>query len=559
LKAPPKNAEQRALYNAPLPTPPYDPFGEDDPTTKPPVFIMDEDGEPTDKVVVSRKNVIFGWGWNGFGELGTGDDLPRLSPIRIDSMLPADTMIIRAGTHHSIALTSGYAATVREDIQRAGGYGPYLRRMQEAYEHELEEDEKRLQAFQDNADDDDEEINFDSDDDSDDDNKKTEDDEGAKSKPQAKEPRAEPSELSEIGQMCLKLAAVPIKKEMEYARLDSSLLFTPQAFVPNQPGLMLDPPKPTPVVSTDASVVSDDASQNSQLQSSSLSLFKKPKQLPLKVRKWHSQEAVAPRDFSMGTYCLDTPLESDKGRWPPVRGSYQAIYSCNICKLERICMVCARLCHASHHVRVTLARKIDLQGPCDCGVPVVVEEDYTKKKKGKNKKVSGGPAAERAAKNEANSLARARALGMTQYVNRCRCQGTLERKVFDKYIDELDGCVRLRQLETMMLDMHKTEEEDEIEREYKRTGKRPTSKKPDFDMQDAREAEEQLSVLVNGIPDENVELDPLYDPLDSDEPIPYMMFHDWKKKHAELKKSRAAIELGGDETEAAAEAEVPSS
>ena len=35
----------------------------------------------------------------------------------------------------------------------------------------------------------------------------------------------------------------------------------------------------------------------------------------------HPQESVAPRDVSMGTYCLDTPLASDKDRWPPVRGS----------------------------------------------------------------------------------------------------------------------------------------------------------------------------------------------------------------------------------------------
>lgn len=58
----------------------------------------------------------------------------------------------------------------------------------------------------------------------------------------------------------------------------------------------------------------------------------------------------------------------------------------------------------------------------------------------------GGPAAERNAKSHESSSNRAASLGMKKYVNRCRCQGTLERKVFDKYIDDLDGCIRLRQV-----------------------------------------------------------------------------------------------------------------
>ena len=39
--------------------------------------------------VVPRSNELYGWGWNGFGELGTGDELPHLSPVRIESILPA--------------------------------------------------------------------------------------------------------------------------------------------------------------------------------------------------------------------------------------------------------------------------------------------------------------------------------------------------------------------------------------------------------------------------------------------------------------------------------------
>ena len=36
----------------------------------------------------------------------------------------------------------------------------------------------------------------------------------------------------------------------------------------------------------------------------------------------------------------------------------------------------------------------------------------------------------------------------------CTLQGTLERRIFDKYVDPLDGKIRCRQLETVLLDMH---------------------------------------------------------------------------------------------------------
>ena len=41
---------------------------------------------------------------------------------------------------------------------------------------------------------------------------------------------------------------------------------------------------------------------------------KEVNEVPRFARKWHAQEAVAPRDFSMGAYCLDTPHNSDKDR-----------------------------------------------------------------------------------------------------------------------------------------------------------------------------------------------------------------------------------------------------
>jgi hypothetical protein len=98
---------------------------------------------------------------------------------------------------------------------------------------------------------------------------------------------------------------------------------------------------------------------------------------------------VAPRDFSLGAYCLDTPHAGaqDKGRVPPLRGSYQAVYHCQICRLTRICLVCARHCHASHAVSVHLKRLVDVGGPCDCGCPPPPPEPASKKK---GAKVNGG-------------------------------------------------------------------------------------------------------------------------------------------------------------------------
>ena len=56
----------------------FDPFGKDDPTTFPPAFVVNDKGEATDKMVPPRANELYAWGWNGFGELGIGDELPRL-------------------------------------------------------------------------------------------------------------------------------------------------------------------------------------------------------------------------------------------------------------------------------------------------------------------------------------------------------------------------------------------------------------------------------------------------------------------------------------------------
>lgn len=79
----------------------------------------------------------------------------------------------------------------------------------------------------------------------------------------------------------------------------------------------------------------------------------------------------------------------------------------------------------------------------------------------------------------------------------CNLQGTLERRIFDKYVDPLDGKIRCRQLETVLLDMH-TEAANEMDAaEEKASGDAPkASKKAEFDPQDAREAEEALGALV---------------------------------------------------------------
>jgi hypothetical protein len=46
-------------------------------------------------------------------------------------MLPASTLAVAAGSHHSLVLTAGYAVRIKEDNQRPfKGYGPYCKKIE---------------------------------------------------------------------------------------------------------------------------------------------------------------------------------------------------------------------------------------------------------------------------------------------------------------------------------------------------------------------------------------------------------------------------------------------
>jgi hypothetical protein len=166
--------------------------------------------------------------------------------------------------------------------------------------------------------------------------------------------------------------------------------------------------------------------------------------------------------------------------------------------------------------------------------------------------VYGGAAAEREAKHVAASAKRAGEQGRAVYVSRCRCEGTLEHRVFDKHADPLDGCVRVRQLEALLRDVHAEAERAKQEQgqEHAAAGRKKSAKVAEFDDQDAREAEDQLGVLVNGAPppEDDEEAMAEYDPLAGEGPIDFLMFKDWKAKFEEQKKERSNLGgAGGDD------------
>jgi hypothetical protein len=189
--------------------------------------------------VVPRANELFGWGWNGFGELGTGDELPRLSPVQIESVLPASCAKVAAGSHHTLILTSGYAVTCREDGQRPfKGYAPHVKAYEELYAAEAVADERRLQNLSYTEDDDDDAA--------------ATVDGGSKGgsggaagglgsgglgRPSTTVGPGGRPKLSKIGELTLKATSEPLRRVMEYARLHSTLLEAPAALVPDQLGL----------------------------------------------------------------------------------------------------------------------------------------------------------------------------------------------------------------------------------------------------------------------------------------------------------------------------------
>ena len=93
---------------------------------------------------------------------------------------------------------------------------------------------------------------------------------------------------------------------------------------------------------------------------------------------------------------------------------------------------------------VRLKRKKDVGGPCDCGVPIVpVDDDDEKKKKNNNNNSKGcsgrSVMSGKSTGTSAASERKRREQGAKVFVSRCLCQGTPERRIFDKYIDPLDG------------------------------------------------------------------------------------------------------------------------
>lgn len=56
----------------------------------------------------------------------------------MESLLPANTVAVAAGAHHTLALTAGYAVAVKDDFQRPfKSYGPFVKQFGEIYEKEV--------------------------------------------------------------------------------------------------------------------------------------------------------------------------------------------------------------------------------------------------------------------------------------------------------------------------------------------------------------------------------------------------------------------------------------
>ena len=108
-----------------------------------------------------------------------------------------------------------------------------------------------------------------------------------------------------------------------------------------------------------------------------------------------------------------------------------------------------------HQKKVTVHFRSYTQigGPCDCGVPVagmqgggpLGQQQLTRRQLAKltPEQRARQAAASKAFEAEAKRAARAAELGEKRHVPRCRCQGTLQRKIFDKYVDPLDGMIRV--------------------------------------------------------------------------------------------------------------------
>lgn len=68
-------------------------------------------------------------------------------------------------------------------------------------------------------------------------------------------------------------------------------------------------------------------------------------------------------------YCLDSvppPADDDATKLPAKRLSYETVYACAPCGLERVCRACVRRCHAHHRVEPSFVRWKPSRDRCDC-------------------------------------------------------------------------------------------------------------------------------------------------------------------------------------------------
>ena len=112
------------------------------------------------------------------------------------------------------------------------------------------------------------------------------------------------------------------------------------------------------------------------------------------------------------------------------------------------------------------------------------------------------------------------------------CQGTPERRIFDKFIDPLDGCIQVSQLEEILFELHNYHETERL------NNLGPGAKRKEFDEQDAREAEDQLSYILK-----DRRREALLRGSGGGTGIDYSTFSEWKRKYEEQKESKNALNV----------------
>lgn len=63
-------------------------------------------------------------------------------------------------------------------------------------------------------------------------------------------------------------------------------------------------------------------------------------------------------------WCMDT-APPGKDRFDSLRGGHEIVYICRPCRLDRVCLACARRCHSAHHVEPAFRLRNSAE-PCDC-------------------------------------------------------------------------------------------------------------------------------------------------------------------------------------------------